>query len=130
MENENFKKVVDILAKYKDTDKFKIKVGKNGVGIGIHKSVEEELEKHEIPKSEIELAIRRIVDILGKKITEDKEPEENIEKYVIEKLYSNELRKKYLLLLTQINPVFDNIEIITTLKEKDGVSLKSHTIKI
>jgi len=130
MEEEKFKKVVDILAKYKDTDKFKIKVGKNGIGIITHKDVEEEITKFQIPEEDIKKIGKKILEILSKKIIDDKEPENEIEEYVIEKLYSEELRKKHLLALTQINPIFDNIEIIETIKEKDNISLKSYTIKI
>jgi hypothetical protein len=130
MDEEKFKKVVDILAKYRNTDKFEIKVGKNGVGVGIDRNIEEELKECGITNDEVGNITKKILEILGKKIIEDIEPEKEYEKYVIEKLYSNNLREKFLLLSTQINPVFDDIEVITTLKEKDGIAIKSYTVKI
>jgi hypothetical protein len=128
--SENFKKVVTILAKYKNTDKFKVRVGKNGIGFSIHRDVNDELMKSDIPKNEIENINKKILDVISKKIIENKEPENEVEKYAIDKLYSNEFRNRYLLILTQTNPIFEDIEIISTLKEKDGITSKSYTIKI
>ncbi|NPA62210.1 MAG: hypothetical protein GXN95_01495 [Methanococci archaeon] len=130
MDEQKFKKIVDTLAKYKDTDKFKIKVGKNGIGMITHKDIEEEITKFQIPKEDMEKIGKEILEILSKKIIDNKDPENDMEKYVIKKLYSEELRKRHLLILTQINPIFDDIEVIETIKEKDGISLKSYTIKI
>ena len=65
MENsENFKKVVTILAKYKNTDKFKVRVGKNGIGFSIHRDVNDELMKSDIPKNEIENINKKILDVI------------------------------------------------------------------
>lgn len=128
--SENFKKVVDILAKYKDTDKFKIRVGKSGVGFSLHRSVNDELIKSGIPKNEIKNINEKILGVISKKIIENKKPENEVEKYAIDKLYSNEFRNKYLLILTQTNPIFEDIEIISTLKEKDEIASKAYTIKI
>ena len=92
MDEEKFKKVVDILAKYRNLNTGEIKVGKNGVGVGIDRNIEEELKECGITKNEMKNITKKIVEILGKKITKDIEPEKEYEKYVIEKLYSNNLR--------------------------------------
>jgi hypothetical protein len=130
-ENEKIMKIVDIFCKYKDdTKKFKIKIDKKGVGIGFHKDVHNEIRNLGIENNELSRYIQKILDVLRDKIIEDKQPENEVEEYIIEKLYNEEFKEEYLFVSTQIAPIFNKIEVVEVDKKMGDNTVKSYIVKI
>jgi len=130
-ENEKIMKIVDIFCKYKDdAEKFKIKIDKKGVGISIHKDVHNEIRNLGIEDNELSKYIKKILDVLRDKIIEDKQPENEVEEYIIEKLCNEEFKEEYLFVSTQIAPIFNKIEVVEVDKKMGDNTVKSYIVKI
>ena len=130
-ENEKIKKIVDIFCKYKDdTEKLEIKIDKKVVGVRYHKDVHDEIKKLDIDDTELPKYVKKILDVLRDKIIEDKQPEKEVEEYIIEKLYTKEFKDEYIFISTQIAPIFNKMEVIEVVKKMNNTDVISYILKI
>jgi len=112
--------------------------GKGVVGVRVPKDpkiASEIVEKLDIPENELGIymnkAMRKIAEVLSQKLFHNEEPKTELEKKVIDVLYSKNLKTKAVLKQIPIMPIYENSDIVeASLKDENDNLIRYYVLHL
>ncbi len=132
LDSEKVDKIVEYLLDFAEIG---IKVSKDKMGMSISKLDTKEISnKFDIDENEIGLYIKKSLDVIGKSlkemVTDNKNPETELEKKIFNKFDVENLRLKALFKREYVMPVFDDFKVYKTSRIINGKSREHYILKI
>jgi len=141
VKDDAFNIIIEALSRYKhDPKKFRFDIRSDGLGVSIHKAVTDEIISeltsrlnitHDNAEEIMKSNLKRILDVLSDKILNNQNPSDEVGRIILDRIYNEELRYKYLLASTAIAPIINDIDIVSINKSTDNENnIKSYLLKI